>query len=187
MTRRLPQLLEWAAQALGRSQPAAADADTDSAASERHRILRVALRDTLKQNGVSGSWIGFDTRVRHRGTPEPRLEVRLMIRQWNPGLVLGTMALQEEFKARLEALDPTSTDWMTGVSWQFALPEGADYPEIEVSLATPASTPAARESALRGTTTHRDVHEDLRRLFDQPHNAPMSDVAFAATVPAALH
>jgi hypothetical protein len=187
MARRLPQLFEWAAQALARTP---AETGSDPVATERQKLLRAALRETLERHAVSGSWIGLDTRVRQRATPEPRLEVRLQIRHWDAGLVLGSMALQEAFKRRLQELDPSSAEWLTGVSWQFALPEGAPFPEFAPSTAKPAGKSAGKaagNAAANDARAHRDAHDDLRRLFEASPGTHLADASYAATVPAALH
>lgn len=183
MARRLPQLFEWAAQALARTP---AETGSDPVATERQKLLRAALRETLERHAVSGSWIGLDTRVRQRSTSEPRLEVRLQIRHWDAGLVLGSMALQEAFKRRLQELDPSSTEWLTAVSWQFALPEGTPFPEFAPSPSK-STGKSAGKAAANDARAHRDAHDDLRRLFEASPGTHLSDASYAATVPAALH
>jgi len=56
--------------------------------------------------------------------------LRLLIRHWDPRLLLHAVALQNALIVRLLASDPLASDWLMGVSWQFALADEDACPPL---------------------------------------------------------
>lgn len=174
MPLKLPSLFGLPSSASGASTSPAREAERAS----NRQMLGAALQDTLQCNGIPQDWVSIGALVRTGKSQEPRLDVRLTVRHWDENLVLSSMALQEDFKRRLQVLDPSATQWLTAVSWQFALADGADYPKL-ASRDAPAAPPASAPLAGR---------EALARIFDESSQANyQAERAYAATVPAALH
>jgi hypothetical protein len=96
----------------------------------RRDLLRLALRDTLHRNGIPADWITADALVSTTRTGVHGLHWRLSIRHWDPRLLTHALALQEKLRFRVLALDPLGAKWLTGISWQFALPDDFECPSM---------------------------------------------------------
>jgi hypothetical protein len=163
----------------------------------RKELLRVVLRDTLNRNGIPTAWIGIDLLVATARGREPTIHARLLIKHWDPRLLVHGPALQEHFQKRVVMLDPLAPTWLQGISWQFALTRGeaAECPPMPppgIWTASPDAaapeTPPAAEPDLKA-----DARADLERLFairdqDLEAHAQVQGAGpqFAATEPAGL-
>jgi hypothetical protein len=128
------------------SRKAAAQAQQAAAqAATRHELLRVVLRDTLTKHGIPSAWIGAEAMPSPGRQSEPTVHLKLVIKHWDPRLVTHTMAFQNSFAQRVALFDPLSSNWLSGISWQYALPEGSVVPEMPdpSAWANPAPAPAA--------------------------------------------
>ena len=96
----------------------------------RRELLSMALRDTLKKNGIPQSWISVETQVALTNTRERGIHLRLVLHECQPGVVQYAIPLQRAVTARLHRLDPLSASWMTGVSWRFAVSDTSLPPEL---------------------------------------------------------
>lgn len=109
----------------------------------RRELLRVALRDTLNKHGIPLAWVGAETlmtasRDAHRG-----IHWRLLVKHWEPELLLHGVAFQQALVKRLTALDPKAESWLMGISWQFALPDESVCPPMPQRLGAASTPPAA--------------------------------------------
>jgi len=173
--------------------------------SVRRETLRVVVRETLVRNGIPIPWIGADALVATSPKREPGLHVRLLFKHWDPRLVVHSMAFQQDMERRLVAMDPTAADWLMGVSWQFALPDGNVCPPLPSydswADEAPTSGMAAMSVMISGdpsvapatpaSTEEADPRSDLEKLFavrdaDLQRHAEESGNSFAATEPARL-
>ena len=121
----------------------------------RRATLALAVRDTLRRNGIPGEWIHAEvnpvlTRRNLRG-----LQLRLVARHWNPALASCVVALQKSIVTRLERLDPRCCEWLAGIAWKFepeddslcpALPSPDYWQDLPVRREAQASRPALGES-----------------------------------------
>ncbi len=96
-----------------------------------HReLLRLVLRDTLNRTGIPTSWIGADLLAATSRGRAPGIHVRLLLKHWDPRLMLHAIAFEQAFCKRLMTLDPTSDDWLLGLSWQFSLADESNCPAM---------------------------------------------------------
>lgn len=155
----------------------------------RKELLRLTLRETLNRNGIPGGWIAADALVATSRGREAGIHVRLLIKHWDPRLMVHSAAFQDNFMKRLITLDPLANNWMMGLSWQYALPDGSNYPVMPhpgtwtaMPPAEPGPTvPANLETSGGAMADFLNGQPDSRNT--QP--APLS-AGFASTEPAAL-
>jgi hypothetical protein len=113
--------------------PQSAPASTlgGSAGGSRREMLRVALRDTLNRHGIPATWITAEALSSTARNGEQRgIHWRLVVRHWDPRLLNHGIALQHSLIKRVTAFDPMASGWLTGISWQFALPDEAVCPPM---------------------------------------------------------
>jgi hypothetical protein len=96
----------------------------------RREMLRVVLRDTLTRHGIPYAWIvGEMLNATSRGR-EPGLHWRLVIKHWDPRLMLHGVALQNSLIKRVMTFDPMAANWLMGITWQFALEDESLCPAM---------------------------------------------------------
>lgn len=101
-----------------------------SPASTRRELLRVVLRNTLSRHGIPSSWISPEMLLATSRGREPGIHLRLLIRHWDPRLLTHAVALQNSLIIRVLAFDPLASNWLMGISWQFALPDDTVCPPM---------------------------------------------------------
>lgn len=153
----------------------------------RRELLRVVLRDTLYRHGIPSAWFDAEVLVSTSRTGERGIHWRLVVKNPDPRLLTYAVALQHALIKRLTTFDPLASAWLTGLSWQYALPDDAPYPAMPnpglwkeapgepVPIAATVPTggdgdviagPAAREPALAQAGRHSiDARADLEHLF----------------------
>lgn len=152
-----------------------------SSTTTRRELLRVVLRDTLNRHGIPSGWISAEILNATSRTGAQGLHWRLQLRHWDPRLLVHLVAIQQNLIQRVMAFDPLAAGWLSGVSWQFMLPDESVCPEMPapqtwaalpdpapgvVPVAAPitvhmASAPAAHAPVEEET----DARADLERLF----------------------
>lgn len=142
------------------------DEQTADASVARRELLRVALRDTLNNHGIPPAWLGAETLV-STSRAQRGIHWRLLIKRWEPQLLMHSVALQQSLIKRLMALDPKADSWLMGISWQFALPDESVCPPMPqrfgVATAQPATaapSPRAAPPAPAGS-----AKADLEQVF----------------------
>lgn len=163
---------------------------SNSAASPtpRRELLRVAIRSTLNRHGIPIHWLGAEVLSAKAGGREPGLHLRLLIRHWDPRLLTHAVALQNSLIERIMSFDPLASNWLTGLSWQFDLPDESLCPALpppdtwasRAASVTPAPVRAQEGAALvqpalaaqnpagqqaPDSDYPPDVKEDLARLL----------------------
>lgn len=182
------------------STPAAAHA-------ERKELLKAAMREMLQRNGIPESWLSADLLRTSSAKREQGIHVRLLVKHWEPRLMLHGVALEQDFYQRLLALDPSAPDWLMGFSWQFTLGDLAPCPPLPRPGSWTAPPPTREEAPVDAppTTTAGDIIEgpvliprpqddvraDLERLLalrddDARRNHANGTDSFAPTRPVSL-
>lgn len=96
----------------------------------RRELLRVVLRDTLTRHGIPAAWIAAEVLPTTSQSGERGVHWRLVIRHWDPRLLACTIALQHALIKRITTFDPLASNWLTGISWQFALDDESRCPPL---------------------------------------------------------
>lgn len=172
-------------------------------ASVRKDLLKVVLRETLMRNGIPMDWMSADMLRTTSSRRDQGIHVRLLVRHWDPRLMVHGVALEQDFYHRLLLLDPTAPSWLMGFSWQFTLPDLAVCPSLPHPGSWTAQASEPRGDRPPTTTagdiiegpvvipqTQEDVRADLERLMaardgDHKRNGPRED-GFAPTRPVSL-
>ncbi|NML48429.1 hypothetical protein HHL11_32080 [Ramlibacter sp. G-1-2-2] len=171
----------------------------------RRDLLRLVVRDALFRNGIPPTWVVPEVvRAVHRDH-ERGLHLRMVLKHWDPRLLLHAVALEQDMFGRLQLLDPTAGIWFAGISWQFGLPDASRCPPLPhpgswtaapPDPAPPTQQPEARQGAdvIAGPVVIQaqaaDARADLERLLatrdeDMRRQARDGD-AFARTQPVQL-
>jgi hypothetical protein len=99
----------------------------------RQQLLTMALRDTLKRNGLLTDCLaaeGVPGSIPGRGRG---MHVQLVIRDWEPNLLSYVVALEHAFRSTLRRLDPLSPSWMFGITWRFEPKNPLTWPQLPAS------------------------------------------------------
>jgi len=99
--------------------------------SARREMLRVVLRDTMNRHGVPSTWITAETLVASsRARGQNGIHWRLSIKHWDARLPAHCVAFQNNLIKRVMTFDPMASDWLMGISWQFALDDESACPPM---------------------------------------------------------
>ncbi|MBA2963687.1 MULTISPECIES: hypothetical protein [Ramlibacter] len=111
----------------------------------RKELVRVSARDTLLHNGIPADWVRADPLTTAAPGRDPGVHVRLSVLHWDPRLVVHAVALQQNLEKRILMMDPQASQWLMGLSWQFALKDDSVCPPLPHpgSWTAPAPDPAA--------------------------------------------
>jgi hypothetical protein len=179
----------------------------------RRELLRVVLRDTLSRQGIPAAWLGaeiFSHTSRHGARS---LHWRLIVKHWDPRLMVHAGALQQKLIYRVMTFDPLAANWLAGVSWAFAIPDESVFPSMphpgswtapppDEKSAAPAASAAIPtvvdviagpvripDPARSQASIDAEVQEDLQRLFalrDQDYQVSADTRQFVRTEPSPL-
>ena len=98
--------------------------------SSRRELLRLVLRDTLNRTGIPTSWIGADLLAATSRGREPGIHLRLLLKHWDPRLMMHGIAFENAYKKRVLTLDPLAERWLLGISWQYSLDDESGCPAM---------------------------------------------------------
>lgn len=96
----------------------------------RRELLRSVLHKTLARHGIPAAWLGAEMLVATSRGREAGMHWRLLVKHWDARLLTHAVALQNSLVTRLLGADPLAADWLTGISWQFDLPDDASCPAM---------------------------------------------------------
>ncbi len=113
----------------------------------RRELLRLVLRDSLNRTGIPTSWIGADLLAATSRGREPGIHMRLLLKHWDPRVMLHGIAFENVFRKRVLTLDPLSDRWLLGISWQFSLADESKCPTMPHPGVWTSSVPAAASLA----------------------------------------
>jgi hypothetical protein len=98
--------------------------------STRRELLRLVLRDVLGRQGIPAAWLGAEILANTSRSGVQGLHWRILVRHWDARLITHAVALQQKLVTRVTELDPLAGKWLTGISWQFALPDESVCPGL---------------------------------------------------------
>lgn len=168
----------------------------------RRDLLKLVLRDTLTRTGIPTAWMDVQAVAATSSAKGAGVHARLVVKHWNPQLMMHAPGLEHSFGQRLMALDPLADQWLMGFSWQLALApdvEVAPLPRPGTWTAQPhvpreQAVPAARNGAGAdviagpvhiGTASSRGSKADLERIL-AAGDADRRGTSFDATQPSPL-
>lgn len=130
------------------SAPAATAAPTSTRQHThiQRELVRVVLKDTLRQHGVPAGWLGCEVLVSPKRVSDEDLIVQLVILKWNEALLRYAPALERQLLLDLDRFDPTVNHSQYMVSWRFAPDCGCPSmempdPKFWAQAAHPVSAP----------------------------------------------
>ena len=175
----------------------------------QRELVRVVLKDTLRQHGIPSAWVGCEVTVLPRRasrvagssaageagdrgekgekTARPEaLFVHLIVMKWNNALVHFAPALQVELMQALDRFEPVVDHSGYVVAWRFSPQCGCPYTRMpdpifwaQDSMAMPTSAPTVLPAA--------PVQTPPKPKFDLPPSSLDSlPSGFAPTEPAPL-
>jgi hypothetical protein len=155
----------------------------------RRELLRLVLRDTLNRTGIPTSWLGADLLAATSRGREPGIHVRLLVKHWDPRLMVHGIAFEDAYKKRVLTLDPQAERWLLGISWQFSLADDSACPAMPHPGVWTSSFPDAAangEPPTRPVTTASDPADLLGGaiLISGPAATPDSSAARPAAAAA---
>jgi hypothetical protein len=148
----------------------------------RRELLRLVLRDTLNRTGIPTSWLGADLLAATSRGREPGIHVRLLVKHWDPRLMMHGIAFESVYKKRVLTLDPLADRWLLGISWQYSLADDSACPAMPHPGVWTSSIPdaaAAGEPSVQPITTASDPADLLGGaiLISGPAATPDSSAA----------
>jgi hypothetical protein len=164
-------------------KPPVEAASQQGPAATRRELLRVVLRDTLKLHGLPADWIAAELLTSGSRDGKQGIHMRLLLKHWEPRLLVHAPALQDSVSSRLKVFDPLAGHWFTGISWQFALADASGCPPMPATSFWTA--PVAVPPAVRDIQGMQDV-QDVDDMLPTPSPLLQSSQPTAAERRAAL-
>ncbi len=175
------------------SQIAADEDDEEVARANRRReIIKVMLRETMRQHGIPAEWIECRILPTVGRNKRPAMHVSFVVHQAHDKLLGYVFAFQDSFRRELLRFEPQAKDWGVTVGWQFegepagvqktAMPDpktweahGAPPQPVPPSIAGTSLAAAAAEAPMASLdlldsqdtepSEEDDVQRDLAALF----------------------
>ena len=175
-----------------------AGANTHQHSLVQRELVKVVLKDTLRQHGIPAGWIGCDVTVMSNRTKDDELLIHLNIMKWNEALLRYAPALQRQFMQCLDRFDPAVDHGKYAVAWRFS-------PQCECPFTTMPNPQFWSQDAVapQATAAAKPTVAAIKPKFDlppssfdsvpsafaqtQPSSLDSGPSAFAPTQPAELH
>ena|ERR1035437_3148935 len=130
----------------------------------RRELIRVVLKDTLRQHGIPLDWLSCEVIAIRRGIDQEELHIQLVLMKWNERLLRYASALQQQLLRGLDRFDPEIDHSKYIVSWRFGADCGSPFPTMPEPKfwleTTPSEVPETPVSVLD------------RRLSPRPAKTP---------------
>lgn len=178
----------------------------------QRELVRVVLKDTLRQHGIPGAWLTCEVTALTGLARGDDILVRLVVLKWHEPLLKFLPALQQQLIVGLDRFEPSVDHSKYVVSWQFApdcgcphaqLPDAKFWTMEDIPNAVSGVAPsivdwapqmagkvaakAAAPSAVAATATASLGAAPAKPKFDLPDgNSGVRPTAFAPTEPAPL-
>lgn len=154
----------------------------------QRELVRVVLKDMLRQHGVPGSWLGCEVLVSPKRVSDEDLVIQLVILKWNEALLRYAPALERQLLLDLDRFDPSVDHSRYLVSWRFAPDCGCPVSEMpDPKFWLQAAHPAPPVEPIAILDRRRSKRAKRTQKFDLPDsdydNLPQN---FAPTEPAPL-
>jgi hypothetical protein len=104
--------------------------DLPTLQAHQNEVLRVAIKDTLKQIGMPVQWVRGDLSLLSANARGAQVQVTLVVLEWNDLLVKFLPLLQQRILVAMNVLDGTREHRQHTVNWQFAPDCGHPYREF---------------------------------------------------------
>jgi hypothetical protein len=160
----------------GRDKSANSKSDEDRLLAERFAIqrelLRIAVKDTLRAQGMQATWVGCELIA--AGTDESGPKISLVVQEWQEDLMRYLPALQTQILVALNTLDTSLHAQAQGVSWQFAVNCGCPHHQLpNTSFWQATSGVQALQAARQADGTNPagqspDSPVSVKKKFDLP-------------------
>jgi len=86
----------------------------------KRELIRVVLKDTLRQQSIPYEWIGCEISNIATGTADEQFHIQLVVMKWSELLMRYAMALQKQLLRGLDRFDPAVDHSNYVFSWRFA-------------------------------------------------------------------
>ena len=144
----------------------------------RRELIRVVLKDTLRQHGIPFHWLACEVIIIPRGPGEEELHIQIVILKWHEQLLRHALALQQQLLLGLDRFDPSVDHSKYMISWRISpdcgcpvawMPDPAIWIEkaapmvVEAPLSildrrrTPRGPTANALEAALASTSHQDT------------------------------
>lgn len=160
----------------GRDKSANSKSDEDRVQAERfatqREMLRIAVKDTLRAQGMQASWVGGELIA--AGTTETGPEIRLVLQEWKAELLPYLPALQTQILAALNTQDASLHAEGQGVSWQFAHNCGCPHHQLpnasfwQTTSGVDALQAARQTDGSNPAGKPQDTPVSVKKKFDLP-------------------
>jgi len=147
--------------------------------------LRTALREVLDHNGMPQDWMTSEVFASAARDGTQGFHWRLIVKHWDPRLAIHCVALEDALVGHLFTISPEARDWLTGVSWQFALKDRSVANRLPPEGTWTSKRPM---KAAAGIDAARDQLNSLlsQREPDMPHGLDSLPPSWAPTRPGQL-
>lgn len=114
----------------------------------KRELIRVVLKDTLRQQGIPYDWLACEIIIVQRGPDDEELHIQLVVMKWNELLMRYATALQHQLLHGLDRFDPSVDHSKYIISWRFAPDCGCPFTVMPPPMFwAHTETPAAVEEA----------------------------------------
>ena len=166
--------------------------ETKSKNAPRRELVRLVLRETMRKHGIPSDWMDCRSLSVLTKQHKSGMHVQFLVFQGDHQLLKWVHAFQENFWENILRTDPSATEWLFSVGWEFygksiqgfdVMPEPTswkqDAGDAQVTQAMPPEDPQRPGDA--GDTLPPDLADEQDGLADD-----LNALQAAMSVPAEL-